>query len=175
VQHNTGEITRSQILVSVPAPLNEVPWSGPETLVLWDNQNPTTRTQVDGIEQIEVRLKPQDLRSFRPGQTLVLPLPDGGPEVQALITDTFNDVNGTYNWKAVVQNGLPNASVLITQGQQQTHIAIFTEQGSYTLVADNVSGRATLVDEGKLIARQAMVDDGVVLQEHHELTPPLTP
>ena len=104
-----------------------------------------------------------------------MPLPDGAPEVHALITDTFNDVTGTHNWRASVQNDLPIASVLITQGEQQTHIAIFTEQGSYTLIADNKTGKATLVDEGKLIARQALVDDGVVLHEHAELTPPLTP
>lgn len=104
-----------------------------------------------------------------------MPLPDGAPEVHALITDTFNDATGTHNWRASVQNDLPNASVLITQGAEQTHIAIFTEQGSYTLIADNKTGKATLVDEGKLIARQALVDDGVVLHEHPELTPPLSP
>lgn len=143
--------------------------------MLWENSLPSVTRQQDGIEQILVQLDPAHLASLHPGQTLVMPLPDGAPEVHALITDTFNDVTGTHNWRASVQNDLPNASVLITQGEQQTHIAIFTEQGSYTLIADNKTGKATLVDEGKLIARQALVDDGVVLHEHAELTPPLTP
>lgn len=143
--------------------------------MLWENSLPPVTRQQDGIEQILVQLDPAHLASLHPGQTLVMPLPDGAPEVHALITDTFNDVTGTHNWRASVQNDLPNASVLITQGEQQTHIAIFTEQGSYTLIADNKTGKATLVDEGKLIARQALVDDGVVLHEHAELTPPLTP
>lgn len=142
---------------------------------MWENSLPPVTRQQDGIEQILVQLDPAHLASLHPGQTLVMPLPDGAPEVHALITDTFNDVTGTHNWRASVQNDLPNASVLITQGEQQTHIAIFTEQGSYTLIADNKTGKATLVDEGKLIARQALVDDGVVLHEHAELTPPLTP
>ncbi|MFO1369558.1 MAG: hypothetical protein U1F46_11235 [Marinagarivorans sp.] len=143
--------------------------------MLWENSVPPVSRQQDGIEQILVQLDPAHLASLHPGQTLVMPLPDGAPEVHALITDTFNDVTGTHNWRASVQNDLPNASVLITQGEQQTHIAIFTEQGSYTLIADNKTGKATLVDEGKLIARQALVDDGVVLHEHAELIPPLTP
>lgn len=152
-----------------------MPWSGPERVILWQNKSPPITQQHDGIEHILVQLDPQHLSSLHPGQTLVMPLPDGAPEVHALITDTFNDVAGTHNWRAQVQNGLPNASVFITQGSEQTHIALFTEQGSYTLIADNKTGKATLVDEGKLIARQAMVDDGVVLHEHPETTPPLTP
>ncbi|HEY6527604.1 MAG TPA: hypothetical protein VIZ65_02835 [Cellvibrionaceae bacterium] len=152
-----------------------MPWTGPERVVLWQNKIPPNTLQQDGIEQIIVQLDPQHLASLHPGQTLILPLPDGAPEVQALITDTFNDATGTHNWRAEIQNGLANASVFITQGSTQTHIAIFTEQGSYTLIADNKTGKATLVDEGKLIARQALVDDGVVLQAHPETTPPLTP
>lgn len=144
-------------------------------MVLWANQYPPITQQEDGIEQLVLQLDPQHLASLHPGQTLVMPLPDGAPEVHALITDTFNDATGTHNWRASVQNDLPNASVMITQGSTQTHIAIFTEQGSFTLIADNKTGKATLVDEGKLIARQALVDDGVVLHEHPELTPPLSP
>jgi hypothetical protein len=142
-------------------------------VVLWQNKSSPVTSEQDGIEQILLQLDPSHLASLHPGQTLVMPLPDGAPEVQALITDTFNDVSGTHNWRTSIQNDLPNASVLITQGREHTHIAIFTEQGSYTLIADNNTGKATMVDEGKLIARQALVDDGVVLHEHPELTPPL--
>jgi hypothetical protein len=152
-----------------------VPWSGPAQLVLWQNNYPPVVEQAGGIEQILVQLNPQHLASLHPGQTLILPLPEGAPEVHALVTETFNDATGTHNWRAEVQNDVPNASVLITQGSVQTHIAIFTERGSYTLIADNKTGRASLVDEGKLIARQAMLDDGVVLQEHPNTAPPITP
>ncbi len=159
--------------IPIPGPLPQTLWAGPEQIVLWKNQYPPSTSEQDGIEQINLQLDPAHLVSLHPGQTLILPLPDGAPEVRALVTHTFNDVNGTHNWRAQVQNDLPNASVLITQGSEKTHIAIFTEQASYTLIADNKTGKATLVDEGKLIARQAMVDDGVVVQEHPEVTPPL--
>jgi hypothetical protein len=169
----SGELVAGTI--PVPAPTEHVPWSGPDQVVLWQNPTPSVVVQQDGIEQLLIQVDPQHLASLHPGQTLVLPLPEGAPEVHALITDTFNDALGTHNWRAEIQNGLPNASVLITQGNAQTHIAIFTERGSYTLIADNKTGKATLVDEGKLIARQALVDDGVVLHEHPELTPPIIP
>jgi hypothetical protein len=159
----------------VPEAAQTIPWTGPEELVLWQNAAHPQVEQKDGIEQIIVQINPQDLVSLHPGQTLVMPLPDGASQVRALITQTFNDALGTYNWKAQVQNDLPNASVFIVQGSQQTHIAIFTEAGSYTLIADNKTGRATLVDEGKLIARQAQFDDGVVVQEHATFIPPLMP
>lgn len=161
----------------MPIPREEAftPWSGPDQLVLWENPAKAIVEYQDGIEHLIVQIDPQHLAGFRPGQTLVMPLPDGGPEVQALITSTFNDAMGTHNWQAQVQNDLPSASVLITQGPEQTHIALFTEKGSYTLVADNKTGRATLVDEGKLIARQVEFEDGIVLAEHPDFTPPIMP
>ncbi|MEY4590262.1 MAG: hypothetical protein RL497_2338 [Pseudomonadota bacterium] len=161
--------------IPVPQPLDRVPWAGPERVVLWQNSSPPVIEQRDGVEHLVLQLNPLHLTSLHPGQTLILPLPEGAPEVHALITNTFNDAEGTHNWNAIIQNDVPSASVLITQGKTQTHIAIFTERGSYTLIADNNTGKATLVDEGKLIARQAWVDDGVVLHEHHEIEPPLTP
>ncbi len=166
---------QEESLIPIPEPLPQPSWTGPEQIVLWQNLYPPSTLERDGIEQINVQLDPAHLTSLHPGQTLILPLPDGAPQVEAIITDTFNDVNGTHNWRTRVQNHLPNASVLITQGSEKTHVAIFTEQGSYTLIADNKTGQASLVDEGKLIARQAPVDDGVVLHEHPELTPPLAP
>lgn len=161
--------------IPLPDALQRVPWAGPEQLVLWQNPSHPNVEVHEGIEHIIVQIDPTHLTSLHPGQTLIMPLPDGAPEVHAVITETFNDAVGTHNWKTQVQNELPNASVLITQGDLQTHIAVFTEAGSYTLIADNKTGRATLVDEGKLIARQAQFDDGVVLQEHPTSLPPITP
>lgn len=161
--------------IPVPEALQRVPWAGPEQVVLWQNPTHPNVELHDGIEHAIVQIDPAHLSSLHPGQTLIMPLPDGAPEVHAVITETFNDAVGTHNWKTRVQNDLSNASVLITQGDQQTHIAVFTEAGSYTLIADNKTGRATLVDEGKLIARQAQFDDGVVLQEHPISLPPITP
>lgn len=141
--------------VAAPAP------EGPAGLELWQAPTAAASTDLDGIPALVVRVDPKILHSLHVGQTLLLNVDDAGTQIAAEVASTYNDPQGVQVWQGSVKGGLPGSSLVIAQGQAQTHLLVTSEQGTYSAVIDHVTGEATIVDEGALMAGQASFDDAI--------------
>lgn len=135
----------------------------PSDIRLWQLPQSVTELVIDGVRAAQLSVDLRQLASLHVGQMVRFELPHNRGEVEAKITDTYNDP-GAQVWKGSIAGDTQHAVVIISRGAVETHVIIASTQGNFSAVIDNHSGLTTLIDEGAIRERQLPFDDGVVFK-----------
>lgn len=169
----SGQVSAPPAPVAGAVPLPEaVPTQvGPDHLQLWDG--PFRSTRAAQVNALEFQVDPRDLEQLRTGQVVSFTLGDQRQPISAELQTTANPSPEVQTWQGAVLDREPQDNLIIARGPRQTHITVFTDATTYSVVVDNTTGEATLVDEGDLHEITVPYEDGIALPEVPDTLPPL--
>lgn len=145
--------------------------AAPDHLQLWDG--PFRPGRADQVSALEFKVDPRNLERLRTGQVLSFTLGDQRQPISAELRSTANPSPEVRTWQGAVLDREPQDNLIIARGPRQTHITVFTDATTYSVVVDNTTGEATLVDEGDLHEITVPYEDGIALPEVPDTLPPL--
>jgi hypothetical protein len=153
-------------------PLQPAPQAAPlaQQLSLWQADQ-LSAGEENGIPVHYAELQPAALEDLSVGQTLELALPGRSQPLQALLSETRN-TGDTAVWQGSLLDGNGAETLTVVRGVKQTHIAVATLDGSYSVIVDNKTGKAVITDENE-IAQRSDPNDHVDYQPRE--LPPLAP
>lgn len=131
----------------------------PDQLDLWRSANQEIR--VDGIKGFAIASAPGASAQLKINQTLSLPIPQIDQTLTAELLSTHNQGANVEVWKGKVLDGSEQDNIIIVKGRLETHITVATEEGTYTAIVDNASGKGSIVDQADVNEGQIPFDDGI--------------
>ena len=167
-----GSLQDNDYGLAPPDPTGDDPSNWPDTVEFWSVDGHFSATEIDGVPATVLQIDSENLQRLRVGQTLIFPIPHLRSALEAQVLSTYNDPLGVKVWQGDLADSHPDAGFILSQGEHETHLVIFSETGSFSAVINNITGQATLIDEGEILSRQAHIDDGILLEPAEEMSPP---
>lgn len=148
----------------LPEPIPSAHQSPPSHISLWQPDQNQPDAEVEGIPVKQLQTAPADLNQLQVGQQIELAIPQLDKTVEARIETTHNQLNIAQVFKGPLIDGHKKDNVIITRGKIQTHVVIATQEGVFSAVIDNATGKTVLTDEGEIHERTSGEDDSVPLE-----------
>lgn len=153
----SGQSTQAAGLGAPPAGGNDI--DKPDHLDLW--RSAKQEINVDGIKGFAIASAPGTSAQLKINQTLSVPIPQIDQTLSAQLLSTHNQGANVEVWKGKVLDGNAQDNIIIVKGRLETHITVATEEGTYTAIVNNASGKGSIVDQADVNEGQIPFDDGI--------------
>lgn len=139
---------------------------------LWQLDESSPNTQVDGHPAKQLRTDPALIEQFHVGQKLNMYIPQRDMAVEARLESTRNQSANVHIFQGKLLNGSDRGSLTLARGKIETHVTISTPEGTYSAIIDNETGDTVLIDEGDITVNQVPFEDGVPVPPIDQGPPP---
>lgn len=126
---------------------------------LWEIKNLYNNSQISSplefISPVEI------LKTLHPGQQVSFELPFKGETLRATLKTLEVATTHTKIWRGVIGHENAGESFHLVRGRRDTHIIISLNDGNYSAIINNHTGKTQLMDESHTIRMAAPHNDAI--------------